>query len=381
MPFYHVGGRQWVAICLLLFFFTLSALADNCESCGQPIVDKFYERLDRVENRQRKICPRCESIVEHCFICDMPISGEYDKLSDGRYICPRDMKSVVTSNDKAAEICRGVRDDLDRLLSRFITMPEENVNVSIVDRFHLENMFKAPGAESRCVTVYGATDTHFLPGHKFTHAVDILGFLSKAQMMAVSAHEFTHTWMAENVLPQRLMALDKNSTEGFCELVAYKYMDSLHEDGEMRRIKENGYTVGQVLALIEADNKYGFNAVMEWVKNGEDTNLDMANLDRVRAVKDEPKRVATTEQPQLVYAAPVVPSPVPNTLVLKGISGSGQRRFALINDATFAAKEHGKVRVGQATLAVSCLEIGNDSVTIQIDGSTEKKQLFLRKGP
>jgi hypothetical protein len=368
---------------LVFFAFTLAALAQDvkCEVCGHPLVDRYYERFDRVEGRQRKICQVCDGIVERCFICDMPIRGECEKISDGRYLCSRDMKTVVQTDDEALEICRGVRDGLDRMLSRFLTFPDDDVQISVTDRFHLESLFKAPGAESRCVSVYGATATHFLPGHKYVHTVDVLSHLPKPHLMAVSAHEFTHTWIDENVLPARHLAMDKNAVEGFCELVAYKYMESLHEDAEMERIKSNSYTVGQVLVMIEAENKYGFNTVMEWMKYGEDTRLDLADLDRVRAVKDAIVHSASAAPPQLVYATPVVPTAVPDTLVLKGISGAGQHRFALINNATFEAREHGKVRVGQATLTVNCLEIGNDSVTIQIDGSPEKTQLFLRKEP
>jgi hypothetical protein len=63
---------------------------------------------------------------------------------------------------------------------------------------------------------------------------------------------------------------------------------------------------------------------------------------------------------------------------LKGISGSGQHRFALINNATLETMERGRVRVGQTNVMVQCLEIHDQSVTIQIEGSKEKKQLFLR---
>ena len=75
---------------------------------------------------------------------------------------------------------------------------------------------------------------------------------------------------------------------------------------------------------------------------------------------------------------PAVPAPAPDTLRLKGISGAGQHRFALINDATLETLERGKVRVGRTNVIVQCLEIRNNSVVIQVAGSNKKEELFLR---
>ena len=63
--------------------------------------------------------------------------------------------------------------------------------------------------------------------------------------------------------------------------------------------------------------------------------------------------------------------------MLKGISGTGQHRFALINNTTLEPMEKGRVRVGQTNVVVRCLEIRNNSVVIQVNGTKEKKELFL----
>jgi hypothetical protein len=369
--------------CLLLFVFAFAARAEDwtCVVCGQLIHGDYYTIKDRVEGKEQKVCRECEKIEARCFICEMPVRDGFKHLPDGRYICARELKTVVESESEAQEICKGVKNDVDRLLSRFLTLPEDGVQLSIVDKYHLQNLFSAPGNESTCVWVYGATSTHALPEHKFVHTVDLLSYLQKPRLMAVCAHEYTHTWLNENLSRERRAIIDKNTMEAFCELVAYKYMDSLHEEGEMENIKRNNYTVGQILVLIEADNKYGFNTVMEWMKNGEDTRVSLANLDRIRSVKDGVTPAASTAAaPGLIYGAPVAPTPVPNTLVLKSISGTGQHRFAMINNTTFEPMEKAKVRVGQTTLTVNCLEISKNSVTIQVNGSPEKQQLFL-SGP
>jgi len=363
----------------MLFASAAKAEILTCYVCGVPILGHFYWIEDKVDGQTKRICPACEAIQSRCYLCGMPVVDGFKRLPDGRFICARDLKTVVESDEEAKEICHGVKDDLDRLLSRYLTYPpDNNIVLSLVDKYHLDNLFSAPGNESSCVSVYGATSTHTLPGQKFVHTVDILSCLQKPRLMAVCAHEYTHTWMNENLSQQRRINLNKNTVEGFCELVAYIYMDSLHEDAEVANIKRNNYTVGQILVLIEAYDKYGFNTVMEWMKNGEDTTLTADNLDRVRILKDGVAPL-TFAAPALVYGT--APAVAPTNLVLKSISGSGQHRFAMINSTTFETMERGKVRVGQTNVTVRCVEIRGDSVTIQVDDSPDKKQLFLRNTP
>jgi len=366
------------ALALLALAFSAAAQEITCDLCGNTIYGRYYKVEDRVDGKTKRLCEDCAQIKEHCFICEMPVKEGYKTLLDGRCICSRDLKDAVESDAEAKDICSRVKDDMDRLFSRFLTMPGDNVELSIVDKFHLENLFHAPGYESACVSVFGATASNPLPNGKFLHTIDILSYLQKPRLMAVCAHEYTHAWVAENVKPARRAVLDKNTHEAFCELIAYKYMESLNEQGELDNITNNHYTRGQIQVMLEADKKYGFNTVVEWIKNGEDSTIDMANLDRVRYVKDgvtAPAAAATTVA--LLYVPPSVPSPVPSTLMLKGISGAGQHRFALINNATLETMERGRVRVGQTNVIVRCLEIRDRSVVIEVAGAKEKKELFL----
>src|SRR5581483_6501101 len=167
---------------------------------------------------------------------------------------------------------------------RFLTLPDK-VPVVMVDKFQLQNLFKTPGYEHACVSIFGATQTHPLPGRKFVHSISILSDLKKARLMAVCAHEYTHTWLNENLGPERKAVLDSKAEEGFCELVAYKFMENKQESFEMEVIKKSDYTNGQIKVLLEAETMYGFNAVVEWMKSGEDAKLESSGLDRIRALK------------------------------------------------------------------------------------------------
>jgi len=365
--------------CLLFWMFAAAACAQGlkCDICGEPIQKRFYTMEDRVTGVKKTICPACQELGSVCFVCGLPVKEGYQQLPDGRFLCARDARDAISSEEEALEICVQVHDDLNRLFSRFLTIPETNVVITIADKYQLENLFRAPGNENSCVTVYGATSSNPLPGNKFIHHVSLLSYLKKSRLMAVCAHEYTHTWMGENVDRERKLLLHRGTVEGFCELVAYKYMESRRETAEMHVIRKNHYTKGQIDVLIEADRKYGFNAVMEWIKSGEDDKLEMTNLDRVRAVRENIPASSAAELSALIIAPPASPTPVPDTLRLKGISGAGQHRFALINDVTLETLETGRVRVGATNVTVQCLEIRNDSVVIQVAGAIRKQQLFL----
>jgi hypothetical protein len=364
---------------LLALVFEADAEDLKCDICGRLIPDneKVYAYEDLVEGTKKTVCENCSKIKERCFYCDLPVRGDFKTLRDGRHICARDLKSTIQSDDEALGIAKSVKDDLDRLLSRFITFPGDNFEISIVDRFRLQNLVDAPGGETKCVTVFGAHVNNPLPDGKCLHQIDLLSYMTKPHLRAVAAHEYGHSWVAENVKPARRKVLDANTHEAFCELIAYKYMESLHEEGEMQCIKSNNYTVGQIQVLLAADGKYGFDSIVDWMKDGEDNVIDMSNLDRVRYLKTSaPSTPANFVDP--LYLPSAAPSPVPNVLTLKGISGVGQHRFALINDVTLEASEKGRVRVGQTNVIVRCLEIRSNSVVIEIAGAKEKKELFIK---
>ena len=72
------------------------------------------------------------------------------------------------------------------------------------------------------------------------------------------------------------------------------------------------------------------------------------------------------------------PVKVAVTLSLKGVSGTEAKRFALINDKTFAAGEERDISVGNGKVRVHCLEIQEDSAVVEVNGT--RQVLRLRPG-
>jgi TPR repeat protein len=76
----------------------------------------------------------------------------------------------------------------------------------------------------------------------------------------------------------------------------------------------------------------------------------------------------------------VLPEPIaPEEIVLKGISGTPNHRFAMINNKTFEKGEEGKIKFGQKLVRVKVLEITETSATILIEGTNGPTELKMRR--
>ena len=136
----------------LLFFFIIAFAARaeilTCDVCGKPLEQRFFTREDAVAHKQVRLCEECSRSLDRCFLCDLPVREGFQHLPDGRFICARELKTVITSEVEAKQICSETKDDLDRLMSRFLTLPaDDHIQLAIVDRFRLENLFHAPAVK------------------------------------------------------------------------------------------------------------------------------------------------------------------------------------------------------------------------------------------
>jgi acetolactate synthase small subunit len=62
-------------------------------------------------------------------------------------------------------------------------------------------------------------------------------------------------------------------------------------------------------------------------------------------------------------------------MVLKGITGTPDRRVALINDRTFTKGETGEIKLGTNTFKIRVVDIKDRSVTFERAGQTNKLPL------
>ena len=357
-----------IAFLLVLILWATAAVNDPCVVCQKNITQRVYLFTNPYAPDKQRVCSACAQVDTTCAVCRLPVRSGFTKLPDGRLLCASDAKESVLTQDALDEIYREVKRDLFRMLAGNV-LPDKNVAVELAGRNELERLVRTQRFPHDQNVTLGVTETRGKAG-QFEHRIYILNGLRKSRVAAVCAHEYTHAWLHENVVAGR--KLDSDTIEGFCELVAFKLVTDRNDAVERKIILDNSYTSGQIHGLVKAEDRYRFPEVVKWIKDGVDDKVDFRNTARVlvRNMDDDPIQVAWQ---------PVKPTAVPNTLVLRGISGTPQRRFALVNDTTLEKGEQAKVRVGSSNVVVRCIEIADASVVLTVNGASDQTRLSLQK--
>lgn len=295
------------------------------------------------------VCEPCSRLETACYICKLPVKDRFTKLADGRLLCEDHAKQAVLEQTEASRIFEEVKGEALSLLMRMGSLPHRNIQVILEAKPRLD---KSGG------DLISAHDDRLLMGltrsvkekNRFQHRIHLLHGLTRERMTLVAAHEYAHAWLHENV--QR--KLNDDTAEVSCDWLAYKVLARRTLAGETKVLLQNDYSAGQLQAFLTTASAHGFYRVIQWVKHGVDPELDVKRPERLLVLR---KKGESAPEPLLTFAAAPVPQAGPTNLVLKGLSGSGTRRFALINDGTFALHERGKVKVGFSNVIVQCLQI------------------------
>ena len=369
------GARYlWIVFLMACFCFSTSlvAQAENvCAICGKEIQGTVYIMTDQVTGEKVLVCSDCIKLPR-CSICGLPVKENYIELPDGRYLCARDAKTVVLKADDIEETCSQVKDDLDRLFSRFTSFPT-NVDVTVIDRIDVNSMFNTGGNSVESPDLLGC----IRPGtvnDQTRYKMSLLTGMPLAQLKETCAHEYSHAWVGENVPKERHARLARDAEEGFCELVGYMLMDSQNEELGKKRVLRNHYTRGQINLFIEAEQRYGFDEVLDWMKYGVAPRLEAGHVDELRNVRIPPAKTAAGTP--AVFNAINKSAPAPATIKLEGILW-GNRPAAIINGRSFLVNDLEKVPLGNTNVMIRCLEIRAKSVRIQNIGSGNEQELSL----
>jgi len=131
---------------------------------------------------------------------------------------------------------------------------------------------------------------------------------------------------------------------------------------------------GDGIKLVELQRYTSPDIFVPHLKEMVEANSPTAAARRIKA--KEP-----AEPLPLWGGAPTVPPPKYTDLALKNLSGSRNRRLALINNQTLTVGESALVRLGDGQVKVRCLEIRESSVVIQVDGQEQSRELKLPPSP
>jgi len=360
--------RILLLLLALVFSITAADAPKRCAACLRLLAGTFFWATSPGLGEKQPVCEACKNLKTSCAICQLPVPDPKHALDDKRVLCERDFAAGIFDEREALRVFEETKRDVHRLLAPYGVLPDNNITVSLVDGKRLTQLYQSlPSLHEN--SLLGLTKSEVAtPGRQFRHSIYLINGLGRARLAATAAHEFTHAWMHENIPETR--KLEKDTVEGFCELVAFKLMSERREEVEKKVILANAYTRGQVNAFVQAENELQFNRVIQWLKTGVDEQLTEANPRQVLVVKSEP--------PPVMWPPPnAVSTAVPETLLLKGISGTPSRRFALINDATLAKNEEARVRVGSSNVVLRCLEIRPRSVLVQLRGGHKPFELVL----
>jgi hypothetical protein len=350
----------------------LAAWGDICAICGRPIAGHtIYLVTDKVTGEKKEVCSDCVKLPS-CYICGLPVKDDGVKLPDGRYLCARDAKTAVVKADDAQRTCARVKDDLDRLFSRFTVFPD-NVDVSVIDRIDVDAMYSPGGNDFESPNLLGCIRPETVDSET-RYKMRLMTGLPLAELKATCAHEYSHAWVGENVPKERRARLGRDAEEGFCELVAYLLMDSQQEEAQKKFILQNHYTRGQIDLFIEAEKRYGFDQVLDWMKYGETGQLEAGHVDQLRDVKmPSAKSVSGSSA---IYGRTNTPAPARVIIQLDGIMW-GNRPVAVINGHSFLVHDLNPVKVGGTNVNIRCLGIQKTSVRIQNVDSGKEQELSL----
>ena len=92
-------------------------------------------------------------------------------------------------------------------------------------------------------------------------------------------------------------------------------------------------------------------------------------------------KAAATAPPSdipIFSGAPTAPPPRYEDLILKSISGTKSRRFAMLNNQTFASGDSARVKLHDGTVNVRCVEIRDTSVVVAIEGQPGQREIKLK---
>lgn len=374
----------------LIWLLTPALLAiEVCEVCKKEIrSDTIITMTDEVTRTKHYLCTDCPKLPNRCYLCSLPVLKDFTSLPDGRVICQRDVKAVIIDDKQAIQICEQVKEELDRQFIRFTSFPTTNVTIHLIDRVNLQEIYKVIGSDFTCPNTRGYTRPK-TNDSKRSFEIGILSGIQKEELMTVCVHEYAHTWIFENVPPAREKTIGGDAVEGFCELLAYLYAEQHGLVAGKSNILANFYTRGQVHLFIRAEQMFGFNEIVEWMKYGDSPLLLTNDLQRVRQLdfaaatgprsnglhKADSPVASNTNLPTAFTNLPIA---YPETLTLKSISGPPTRQLVIINDRTLGKNDQATMRLTDTNVLIRCLEIRTNSVLIQIEATGEKQELFLR---
>lgn len=375
--FRHSRIRALAIACLLIACELSSVVA---QSAGAPICvacDRSPPNIQFWRHTLGLVCNDCKELNRSCWICGLPAHADYKETKDGRIICRREAPYAVVDVEAVKQTFETTRASVSRMTRGFMKLKNTKVSVQVYD-FDYWNSNTARGKiKSNAGALHRMGLALSRPaGDGFYHNVMLVSGQVNTNLIGVCAHEFTHLWINENKPAEH--AIEPQTVEAICELVAYKHAETNRRAAYQKQIEENSYTEGRVNELIPHLDRYGLTTILRWVAIGKGTTITADELARVQGVafsgasagsRSASGHVASpipdqpTDSPLFASGAKMT-KPAATTLKLKGIVGD----MALINGKAFRVGDTKTFQIGDKKVIVKCEKITPSSVQVRVDG-------------
>ena len=222
--------RMLLLLLALIFSITAAEAPQRCAACQRLLAGTYFWATSPGLGEKQPVCEACKKLKTSCAICQLPVPDPKHALDDKRVLCERDFAAGIFDEREALRVFEEAKRDVHRLLAPYGVLPDHNITVSLVDGKRLTQLYQSlPSLHDN--SLLGLTKSEVAtPGRQFRHSIYLINGLSRARLAATAAHEFTHAWMHENIPETR--KLEKDTIEGFCELVAFKVMTARREEVE-----------------------------------------------------------------------------------------------------------------------------------------------------
>lgn len=238
----------------------------HCSLCGSMLVGKYKLISNRFTGLKKEYCQTCLQKYPECFACG-DLAGEgSETLKNGYSICAVCLRTAIFDPAEARRLYEAVAGYVSYLMGMRLKELPSLTLVTPEELAALQNyQSKQVGTDqmglytSKHVTIIRNELRSDMTKDPKIH---VLHGLPRGAMATVMTHELAHAWSAErNNRPKKA-----EIEEGFAEWVAYKYLQSLGHNQEMKTMESRTDIYGRGLnRMLQLERRGETKAVLKYM--------------------------------------------------------------------------------------------------------------------
>jgi hypothetical protein len=262
---------------VLLHTIGWAAGAQLCAACGNRLTGTTWARSRAGYKERALVCDACVKLGAICYVCKIPVVRNYTTIEDGRLLCAEDAAQAVLDQEMADKVFDQVKSWCQGVFANSGALPHRNIKMILESKTRVDRLREDLTLQHDVVhLLMGLTSSRRNTQGEIDHTIYMLYGLPQPRFTTTAAHEYSHAWLNENVRRER--KLERDTIEGFCDWISYKYATERALENEIQFKTDSTYSRGQMQAFLAAEKEHGFYRVIQWLKSGADSELDPHNL-------------------------------------------------------------------------------------------------------